>query len=120
MWQRAAASARRCATLAARSEAVCRRSAILFPVFLLPGLRLDIDMMAFGMVFVVPTTIGNFRPPVGGRILEVRSILKCPIGEYTRASMPFLLAAAQLMALLVFVPAVVLFAPDVILGEDNR
>ncbi len=46
------------------------------------------------------------------------SILKCPVGEYTRESLPFLLAVALVAALLIFVPAVVLFAPDLMFGKD--
>ena len=91
---------------------------MLTPIFL-PLIRdLDGDPVHFGLVFIVAATIGNFTPPVGAAMYAVCSILKCPIGDYTRESIP-LLAAVSLVALfLVFVPQVVLFVPDLIFGKD--
>ena len=42
---------------------------------------------------------------------------KCPIGEYTRESMPFLLAVSAVTLLLIFVPEVVMFLPNLLFGE---
>ncbi len=56
--------------------------------------------------------------PISAPLSTVCSILKCPVGEYTRESLPFLLAVALVAALLIFVPAVVLFAPDLMFGKD--
>jgi TRAP-type transport system large permease protein len=72
----------------------------------------------FGLVFVVAVTIGNFTPPVGAAMYAVCSILKCPIGDYTRESLPFLLAVSAVTALLVFVPEIVLWVPNLIFGKD--
>ncbi len=90
---------------------------MLTPIFL-PLIRdLDGDPVHFGLVFIIAATIGNFTPPVGAAMYAVCSILKCPIGDYTRESIP-LLAAVSLVALfLVFVPEVALFVPDLIFGK---
>jgi TRAP-type C4-dicarboxylate transport system permease large subunit len=48
----------------------------------------------------------------------VCSILKCPIGEYTRESMPFFLAVTVVSFLLILVPEVVLYVPDLIFGKE--
>jgi len=45
-------------------------------------------------------------------------ILRCPIGVYTRESMPFLLAVSAVSLVLIFVPQVVLWLPDLIFGKD--
>ena len=50
----------------------------------------------------------------------VCQILRCPIGDFTRESMPFLLAVSAVSLLLVFVPEVVLWVPDLIFGKDLR
>lgn len=91
---------------------------MLTPIFLPLVRELGVNPVHIGLVFVVAATIGNFTPPVGAAMFAVCSILKCPIGEYTRESVPFLLAVALVTALLVFVPAVVLFVPDLMFGKD--
>lgn len=91
---------------------------MLTPIFL-PLIRdLDGDPVHFGLVFIIAATIGNFTPPVGAAMYAVCSILKCPIGDYTRESLPFLLAVGIVTLLLIFVPEVVLFVPDLIFGKD--
>ena len=61
-------------------------------------------------------TIGNFTPPVGAAMYAVCSILRCPIGEYTRESVLLFLAVASVTLLLVFLPDFVLFLPNLIFG----
>jgi TRAP-type C4-dicarboxylate transport system permease large subunit len=72
----------------------------------------------FGVVFVVAATIGNFTPPVGAAMYAVCSILNVPIGEYTRDSVPLLIAVSAVTLLLVFVPAIVLFVPNLLFGTS--
>jgi tripartite ATP-independent transporter DctM subunit len=92
---------------------------MLTPIFLPLVTRLGVDPVHFGLVFVVAVTIGNFTPPVGSAMYAVCSILKCPIGDYTRESLPFLAAVSAVTALLIFVPELVLAVPDLIFGKDR-
>ncbi|MEI2417858.1 TRAP transporter large permease subunit [Orrella sp. JC864] len=87
---------------------------MLTPIFLPLVQSLGGDPVHFGVVFVIAATIGNFTPPVGAAMFAVCSVLKCPVGEYTRASMPLLAAVVLATLALVFVPGLVLFAPDVL------
>ena len=87
---------------------------ILTPIFLPLILDLGGDPVHFGVVFIVAATIGNFTPPVGAAMYAVCAILKCPIADYTRESMPFLMAVGLATIVLVFIPDVVLFLPDLI------
>jgi TRAP-type transport system large permease protein len=91
---------------------------MLTPIFLPLVVEYGIDPVHFGLVFIIAATIGNFTPPVGGAMFVVCQILKCPIGEYTRESMPFLLAVSAVTLVLVFVPEVVLWLPDLLFGKD--
>jgi len=90
---------------------------MLTPIFLPLVQAMGVDPVHFGLVFVVAATIGNFTPPVGAAMFAVCSILKCPVGEYTRESLPFLIAVSCVTLLLIFVPEVVLFVPDLIFGR---
>jgi tripartite ATP-independent transporter DctM subunit len=92
---------------------------MLTPIFLPLVQAMGVDPVHFGLVFVVAATIGNFTPPVGAAMFAVCSILKCPIGEYTRESIPFLIAVSGVTLLLIFVPEIVLFVPDLIFGRDR-
>jgi TRAP-type transport system large permease protein len=93
---------------------------MLTPIFL-PLIRdLNGDPVHFGLVFIIAATIGNFTPPVGAAMYAVCSILKCRIGDYTRESIPFLIAVGTVTLALIFLPEVVLFVPDLIFGKDLR
>lgn len=89
---------------------------MLTPIFLPLIRELGGDPVHFGIVFIVAATIGNFTPPVGAAMYAVCSILKCPVGEYTREAMILFLAVAFVTLALVFMPSVVLFIPNLLFG----
>jgi TRAP-type C4-dicarboxylate transport system permease large subunit len=89
---------------------------MLTPIFL-PLLRqLGADPVHFGIVFIIAATIGNFTPPVGAAMYAVCSILRVPVGEYMRESMPFFLAISAVTLGLILMPEVVLFLPNLMFG----
>lgn len=89
---------------------------MLTPIFLPIATELGFDPVHFGLVFIIAITIGNFTPPVGSAMYAVCTILECPINDYTRESLPFLLTVSAVAVLLIFFPAIVLFIPDLIFG----
>jgi TRAP-type transport system large permease protein len=90
---------------------------IMLTPIVLPLIRsLGGDPVHFGMVFLVAATIGNFSPPVGAAMYAVCSILKVRIGDYTRESVPLLVAVAVVSLLLILLPELVLFVPNLIFG----
>jgi tripartite ATP-independent transporter DctM subunit len=91
---------------------------MLTPIFLPLITQYGIDPVHFGLVFIIAATIGNYTPPVGGAMFVVCQILRCPIGDYTRESMPFLLAVSAVTILLIFAPGLVLFVPNLLFGSD--
>ena len=92
---------------------------MLTPIFLPLVTKYGIDPVHFGLVFIIAATIGNFTPPVGAAMFVVCQILKCPIGDYTRESMPFLIAVSAVTLLLIFLPEIVLLVPNLIFGKDS-
>jgi TRAP-type transport system large permease protein len=90
---------------------------MLTPIFLPLVQAAGVDPVHFGLVFVIAVTIGNFTPPVGAAMFAVLQILKCPLGAYTRESMPFLIAVSAVTLLFIFVPEIVLFVPNLIFGK---
>ena len=90
---------------------------MLTPIFLPLVQAAGADPVHFGLVFVVAATIGNFTPPVGAAMFAVCQILKCPIGEYARESIPFMIAVSAATLLFIFVPEIVLWIPDLLFGK---
>jgi len=90
---------------------------MLTPIFLPLVTKYGIDPVHFGLVFIMAATIGNYTPPVGAAMFVVCQILHCPIGVYTRESMPFLISVSAVTLLLIFVPEIVLWIPDLIFGK---
>lgn len=90
---------------------------IMLTPILLPLIRqLGGDPVHFGLVFLIAATVGNFTPPVGAAMYAVCSVLKTSVGEYTREGIPFFLAIAAVAILLIFLPGVVLFVPNLLFG----
>jgi tripartite ATP-independent transporter DctM subunit len=89
---------------------------MLTPIFLPLVRDLGGDPVHFGIVFIVAATIGNFTPPVGAAMYAVCSILKTPLGDYTRESTPLFLAVTVVTLILIFIPGIVLFIPNLIFG----
>ncbi|HEU4987289.1 MAG TPA: TRAP transporter large permease subunit [Rhizobiaceae bacterium] len=87
---------------------------MLTPIFLPLIESLGGDPVHFGLVFIVAATIGNFTPPVGAAMYTVCSIMRCPIGEYTRESIPLMASVSLVTLFLIFIPGAVLFVPDLL------
>ena len=90
---------------------------MLTPIFLPLIESLDGDPVHFGLVFIIAATIGNFTPPVGAAMYTVCSIMRCPISEYTRESIPLMAAVSLVTLLLIFIPDAVLIVPNVLFGN---
>jgi TRAP-type transport system large permease protein len=90
---------------------------MLTPIFLPLVRELGGHPVHFGIVFIVAATIGNFTPPVGAAMYAVCSILKCPIGDYSRESIPLFIAVTLVTVVLVFLPQLVLFLPNLLFGR---
>jgi tripartite ATP-independent transporter DctM subunit len=90
---------------------------MLTPIFLPLIRQLGGDPVHFGVVFVLAATIGNFTPPVGAAMYAVCSVLKVPIGEYARESVPLFVAVSLVALLLIFVPWLVLLVPDALFNR---
>ena len=87
---------------------------MLTAIFLPLVKQLGGDPVHFGVVFVVAATIGNFTPPVGAAMYAVCSILKVKVGDYTRESIPLFVAVSIVSLILIFIPEIVLFVPNLI------
>jgi TRAP-type C4-dicarboxylate transport system permease large subunit len=68
----------------------------------------------FGLVMMTCVTLGGMTPPVGVAMFTVCGMLECPMDEYTREAAPLIGAVLVLVAVLVMVPQIVLFLPELL------
>ncbi|MDR1443854.1 MAG: TRAP transporter large permease subunit [Treponema sp.] len=89
---------------------------LLTPIFLPMVKSVGIDPVHFGVLMATVVTLGVMTPPVGSALYTVCGIIDCPVEEYTKASLPFLAAVLLELAILVFLPDLVLWIPNMIFG----
>lgn len=84
---------------------------IVVPVFIPTAKALGIDMVHFGVVVVVNIMLGLITPPYGLLLFIMNSITGVPLKEIVRECMPFLFAMIGALALITFIPELVLWLP---------
>jgi tripartite ATP-independent transporter DctM subunit len=89
---------------------------LLTPIFLPMVRSVGIDPVHFGVLMATVVTLGVMTPPIGSALYTVCGIIKCPVEDYTKESLPFLGAVLLELAILVFLPDVVLWVPNMIFG----
>ncbi|GHV91950.1 C4-dicarboxylate ABC transporter [Spirochaetia bacterium] len=89
---------------------------LLTPIFLPMVKSVGIDPVHFGVLMATVVTLGVMTPPIGSALYTVCGIIKCPPEEYTWAALPFLAAVMLELAILTFLPALVLWIPNMIFG----
>ena len=89
---------------------------LLTPIFVPIIKSVGFDPVHFGILMMTIVTLGSMTPPVGVAMYTVCSLLNCPVESYIRESLPFLVAIVALIALLLFLPGVVLFLPNLMFG----
>jgi tripartite ATP-independent transporter DctM subunit len=84
---------------------------VIVPVLLPTARALGIDPVHFGVVVVVNVMIGLVTPPYGLLLFLMMKIAEVRLAELTREVMPFLAVMIGALAVITFVPDLVLFLP---------
>ncbi len=88
---------------------------LTIPVFYPLVIDLGFNPIWFGILVVRVTEMGMITPPVGMNVFVIKGISDTPIGTIFRGIVPFLMADAIQVVLLVLFPQIVLFIPDLML-----
>lgn len=89
---------------------------LLTPIFLPMVTKVGMDPVHFGVLMATMVTLGVMTPPIGSALYTVCGIIKCPVEDYTKESLPFLFAVCLELAILVYLPGLVLWIPNMIFG----
>lgn len=84
---------------------------IVVPVLIPTAQALGIDMVHFGVVVVVNIMLGLITPPYGLLLFIMTRIAEVPLRDLVRDVLPFLYAMVGALAMITFVPDLVLWLP---------
>ena len=84
---------------------------VVVPLLVPIGLRLGIDPIHLGVIFLANMELGFLAPPVGLNLLLTSSRLKKPLGEVIRAVLPLLFVMFIGVLLITYVPALSTWLP---------
>jgi tripartite ATP-independent transporter DctM subunit len=88
---------------------------LTLPIFFPVVTRLGFDPIWFGVIVVLVVEMGMISPPVGMTMFIVKGIAQeIPIQTIYKGVLPFVIAVAVMMALLVAFPRIALFLPGLI------
>ncbi|MGD8564035.1 MAG: TRAP transporter large permease [Desulfarculaceae bacterium] len=85
---------------------------IMFPVLM----ELGIDPVHFGVMMVVNMEVALITPPVGLNLFVLSGVAKCPLKETIKGAFPFVVLGLIEIVLVAYIPQLVLFIPNLLLG----
>lgn len=77
---------------------------VITPLLVPVGLKLGIDPVHLGVIFLANMELGFLAPPIGLNLMLASSRLKRPVGEVTRAVLPLLAVMFVGVLLITYVP----------------
>jgi tripartite ATP-independent transporter DctM subunit len=89
---------------------------LLTPIFVPIVVKVGMDPVHFGILMMSIVTLGGMTWPSGSAMFAVCALMDVSIEEYSIESIPFIAAICGLIAVLVFLPGVVLWLPNLAFG----
>jgi TRAP-type transport system large permease protein len=89
---------------------------LLTPIFVPIIVKIGMDPVHFGILMMSIVTLGGMTWPSGSAMFAVCALMDVSIEEYSIESIPFIAAICGLIAVLVFLPGVVLWLPKLTFG----
>jgi C4-dicarboxylate transporter DctM subunit len=86
---------------------------VIVPVLIPTAQALGVDMVHFGVMVVVNIMLGLITPPYGLLLFIMTRIAEVPLRALVRDTLPFLAAMVVALALITFLPGLVLWLPRV-------
>ncbi|MBY0137706.1 TRAP transporter large permease [Paracoccus yeei] len=90
---------------------------ILIPIMMPLVDHFEIDRVHFGLIMVYGLLIGIVSPPVGVSLFIVTKISRITFDEVCTAILPFLIPLIAVLVVIAYAPGLVLFVPDLLLGD---
>lgn len=85
---------------------------VFTPVMMPLALAAGMEPVQFGVWFCIMLTIGLVTPPVGMTLFVTSNITKISLGRIAKQIMPFLIAAFAATLMIAYIPATVMWLPN--------
>lgn len=89
---------------------------ILGPLLMPIAIKLGIDPIQFGIMFVFNLGIGNMSPPFGIVLYQVIGLMGLRFSEVCKAIIPFLIIMLIVLAVIATCPGLILYIPNLLYG----
>jgi tripartite ATP-independent transporter DctM subunit len=89
---------------------------IFLPILLPVAVEVGVDPIHFGVLVVVNLMIGLLTPPVGALLYVLTKIGKVPFTALVKETMPFVAAMLVGLVIMVLVPPIVTWLPELVFG----
>ncbi|MEP7030841.1 MAG: TRAP transporter large permease subunit [Pseudolabrys sp.] len=90
---------------------------ITAPIFFPTAMKLGIDPIHLGIVYVVNMEIGLVTPPVGLNLFVASGITGMPLMEVVRASVGWLMILLGFLVVITYIPEISTFLPNLLFGK---
>lgn len=87
---------------------------ILVPVLLPISAQIGVDPIHLGVIVILNLMIGLLTPPVGMVLFVLSKVSQVPFEQCVRATLPFVVPLVLVLLLLVYVPQLTLFLPEIL------
>ena len=89
---------------------------ITLPIFMPVVQQLGIDLVWFGVMFLICMQLGLLLPPHGLLLMTMKGVVppQVSMGHIFRAVVPYIVLSLVMLALVFFLPAVALWLPDLV------
>jgi C4-dicarboxylate transporter DctM subunit len=88
---------------------------ILAPLIAPIAIKLGVDPIHLGIIFIVNLEIGYLTPPIGLNLFVASSVFNKPLGEVIKSVVPFILILLAGLTLVTYVPTIAMGPVNVIL-----
>lgn len=89
---------------------------VISPLLVAAAKVMDVDLVHFGIIFILNCSIGTLTPPLGTVMFTTCTIINVPVKDFIREVMPFWMVLIAALLLVTFVPQISLFLPDLVFG----
>ena len=89
---------------------------VLTPIFLPVVMKLGVDPIHFGVLFVVTAEIGFLTPPFGANLFVGMKIADISLETISKSVLPYILIYLIVLVILVLFPEISLFLPRLLFG----
>ncbi|NNF45493.1 MAG: TRAP transporter large permease, partial [Desulfofustis sp.] len=88
---------------------------IIVAPLLVPLIKtMNVDLIHFGLIMIVNIMIGGITPPFGSMMFTTCAITGVTVGQFVREIWPFILALLVVLVIVTYMPAVVMFLPNLL------